>query len=60
MVHIEALFKGYATHVSSIYFGGKNYVFASQMEPLHSILKYYVVLDASLFQNLNTFDTVSA
>ena len=60
MVHIEALFKGYAIHVSSIYFGRKPYVFASQMKPLHSILKSYVVLNAFMFPNLHSFGTVSA
>lgn len=39
MVHIEALVKDYATHFPSIHFGGKHCVFATQMEPLHSIFE---------------------
>ena len=39
MVHIEALFKGYATHMSHLFILARNTVFASQMEPLHSILQ---------------------
>ena len=44
MCHTEALFKFYDIVMSfAIYFDKKSYFFASQMKPLHSIFKSYVV-----------------
>lgn len=44
MCHTEALFKCYDIVMSfAIYFDKKSYFFASQMKPLHSIFKSYVV-----------------
>ena len=42
--HTEVLCKLYVISVLSIYFDNKCYVFARQMEPLHSLFKSYVVL----------------
>ena len=43
--HTEALFEFYDIVMSfAIYFDKKSYFFTSQMKPLHSIFKRYVVL----------------
>ena len=58
--NIEALFKAYVvqSYASSIYFERKCYVLASQMEPLHSICKSYV-MGSFVSKNKNGFNIVS-
>ena len=58
--HTEALFKCYDIVMSfAIYFDKKSYFFASQMKPLHSIFKSYVVSSSLWHKNLNSFYIVS-
>ena len=60
MCHTEALCKFYDIVMSfAIYFDKKSYFFASQMKPLHSIFKSYVVWSSLWHNNLNSFYIVS-
>ena len=56
--NVEALFKAYVIHASSIYFERKCYVLASQMEPLHSICKSYA-MGFFVSKNKSGFNIVS-
>ena len=64
MIHIcnfdiEALFKTYVIHMPHLYILKGNAVLASQMEPLRSICKGYVMGPFFVSKNKNSFNIVS-